>query len=89
MTCLLQKRKREKREWKKKRDAVAKHGGIVVRERVFLFSRNTGDSTVGSPRDKKENCSTRKGLRLGTRFREFPQTPRGRGFSLLEFYSLF
>ena len=48
-----------------------------------------GDPTVGNLRDKKENCSTRKGLRVGTRFREFPQTPRGRGFSLLEFYYLF
>ena len=36
-----------------------------------------------------ENCSTRRGLRVGTGFREFPQTPRGRGFSLLEFYSSF
>ena len=26
---------------------------------------------------------------MGTGFREFPQTPRGRGFSLLAFYSLF
>ena len=25
---------------------------------------------------------------MGTRFREFSQTPRGRGFSLLGFYSL-
>ena len=42
-----------------------------------------GDSTVGGLRDKKESCSTQRGLRVGTRFREFPQTPRGRGFSLL------
>ena len=28
-------------------------------------------------------------VRVGTRFREFPQTPRGRGFSLLGFYALF
>ena len=26
---------------------------------------------------------------MGTRFRGFPQTPRGRGFSLLGFYTLF
>ena len=26
---------------------------------------------------------------MGTRYREFPQTSRGRGFSLLEFYSSF
>ena len=48
-----------------------------------------GDPTVDGLQDKKENCSTRRGLRVGTRFREFSQTPRGRGFSLLEFYSSF
>ena len=48
-----------------------------------------GDPTVGSLRDKKENCSTGRGLRVGTRFREFPQTPRGRGFSLLGFIPFF
>ena len=58
------------------------------RERA-LFSINTRDPTVGSIRDKKKNCSTRRGLRVATRFREFSQTPRGRGFSLLGFYSLF
>ena len=47
------------------------------------------DPTVGSLRDKKENYSTQRGLRVGTKFREFPQTPRCRGFSLLAFYSLF
>ena len=48
-----------------------------------------GDPTVGSLRDKKESCSTRRGLRVGTGFRDFPQTRRGRGFSLLGFYSSF
>ena len=48
-----------------------------------------GDPTVGSLWDKKENCSTRRALLVGTRYREFSQTPRGRGFSLLAFYSLF
>ena len=52
-----------------------------------LLSRNTGDPTIGSLQDKKENCSTRRGLRVGTEFREFSKTPRGRGFSLLGFYS--
>ena len=60
----------------------------ILRERALLF-KNTGDPTVGSLRDKKENCSTQRGLRVGTIFREFSQTPRGRGFSLLGFYSLF
>ena len=69
-----------------------KHGeGEVLHflESVFLLSRFLNDPTVGSLRDKKESCSTQKGLRVGTRFREFPQTPRGRGFSLLGFYYLF
>ena len=65
------------------------NGDFFLCEKVWLLSRNTGDPTVGSLRDKKENCSTRRGLRMGTRFREFSQTPRGRGFSLLEFYSHF
>ena len=54
-----------------------------------LLSSFPANPTVGNLRGKKENCSTRKGLRVGTGFREFPQTPRGRGFSLLEFYSHF
>ena len=44
-----------------------------------------GDPTIGSLRDKNESFYTRRGLRVGTRFWEFPQTPRGRGFSLLGF----
>ena len=40
-------------------------------------------------RDKKENYSMRRGLRVGTGFKEFPQISRGRGFSLLGFYSSF
>ena len=51
----------------------------------MLLSRNTGDPTVDGFRDKKESCSTRKGLRVGTGFKEIRQTPRGRGFSLLGF----
>ena len=57
--------------------------------REKLFSKNTEDPTVGDLQDKKENYSTRRGLRVGTRFMEFPQTPRGRVFSLLGFYSHF
>ena len=59
-----------------------------MRESNFSLKK-TGDPTVGSLRDKMENCSTRRGLRVGTGFKEFPQTPRGRGFSLLGFYSFF
>ena len=68
--------------------AVAENGGFW-RENLKLLSRNTRDPTVYSLRDKKESCFTRRGLRVGTGFREFFQTPRGRGFSLLAFYSLF
>ena len=55
---------------------------------MILF-RNTRDPTVGGLRDKKKNCSTRRGLRVGTGFVSFRQTLRGRGFSLLDFYSHF
>ena len=55
----------------------------------MLLSRIPGDLTVGGLRDKKENCFTRRGLHVGAGFREFSQTPRGRGFSLLRFYALF
>ena len=61
---------------------------ISLEREKFLF-KISRDPTVGSLRDKKESCSTRRGLRVGTRFMEFPQTPRGRGFSLLGFYSFF
>ena len=62
---------------------------VCSSERVFLLSSIVGDPTVGSLRNKKESCSTRRGLRVGTGIREFPRTPRGRGFSLLGFYALF
>ena len=50
------------------------HFWELFRERALL-SRIPGDPTVGRLRDKKEKCSTRRGLRVGTRFREFLQTP--------------
>ena len=81
--------KRGENENESRRDAEGLEMVFLVRDRVFLLSRNTRDPTVGSLRDKKESRSTRRGLRVGTRFREFPQTPRGRGFSLLGFYSSF
>ena len=63
----------------------------VERERV------AGDPTVGGLRGKKEKCSTRDRLLVDSGFgsffklrvREFLQTPRGRIFSLLGFYSHF
>ena len=48
---------------------------IFYRERVVLLSKIVGDPTVHGFRDKKESCSTQKGLHVDTGFREFPQTP--------------
>ena len=39
---------------------------IFQRESVFLLSRFLNDPTVGSLRDKKGNCSTQRGFRVGT-----------------------
>ena len=44
-------------------------------KREKLLSKNTGDPTVGSLQDKKKNYSIRRGLHVGTGFKEFRQTP--------------
>ena len=63
-------------------------GNGVFRERTSDFSLKYREirllAVVGTRRE-----GTRRGLRVGTGFREFPKTPRGRGFSLLGFYTLF
>ena len=46
---------------------------LIDRER--LLSKISRDPTVGSLQDKKGSCSTRRGLRVGTGFKEFRQTP--------------
>ena len=56
---------------------------------MSLLSKISGNPTVRSLRDEKESCSTQRDLCMGTRFEEFRQIPRGRGFSLLGFYALF
>ena len=56
---------------------------------MSLLSRIVGDPTIDSLRDKKESCSTRRGLPVGIGIKEFRQTLRGRGFFLLGFYTLF
>ena len=56
---------------------------------MSLLSRIVGDPTIEILRAKKKSCSTRRDLRVGVGFEEFRQTPRGKGFSLLGFYSLF
>ena len=47
------------------------------------------DLTVGGLRGEKEKRSTQNRLRVDSGFREFLQTPRGRGFSLLGFITSF
>ena len=61
---------------------------FLEREREPLLSRFAGDPTVEILRAKKESCFTRRDLRVYSGFREFRQTPRGRGFILLGFYTL-
>ena len=56
---------------------------------MSLLSRFTGDPIVEILRAKKESCSTQRGLRVDSDFREFRQTPRGKGFILLGFCTLF
>ena len=56
---------------------------------MYLISRFTTNLTVGILRDKKEGCSIRRAIRVGSGFKEFRQTPRGRGFIQLEFYTFF
>ena len=58
------------------------------RERELL-SRFAHDPTVGGLRGEKGKRSTRNRLRVDSGFSEFLQTPRGRIFSLLGFYSHF
>ena len=52
----------------------------------MLLSRIFGDPTVGGLRAEKEKRSMRSRLRMDSGFVSFRQTPRGRGFSLLEFF---
>ena len=72
----LYQKEKENVEGMKKRERDAGDVGSHFLEReCFILSRFLLDPTIGSLRDKKENCSTRRGLRVGTRFKEFRQTP--------------
>ena len=51
----------------------------------MLLSKISDNRTVGFRRNKKGKRSTRSRLRVDPGFVEFPQTPRGRILSLLEF----
>ena len=61
-------------KWGKRETYSGDENGVLERECLSL-SRIVGDPIVGSIRDKKESCSTRRGFRVGTRFKELPQTP--------------
>ena len=50
-------------------EQILKNGGFLERERST--SRFPGFRTVGSPRAKKQSCSKRQGLPVGTGFVEF------------------
>ena len=65
-------------------------GSIVesfLERECVLLSKISGNRTVGFRRSKKGKRSTRSRLRVDPGFVEFPQTPTGRIFSLLGFYS--
>ena len=52
-------------------DAETENGDFLEREREPLLSRFSVNPTVGILRSKKEGCSTRRGLRVGSGFKEF------------------
>ena len=58
-------------------------------EREPLLSSFPANPTVGGLRGEKGKRSTQNRLRVDSGFSEFLQTPRGRIFSLLGFYSHF
>ena len=64
--------KREKGQWLEQKTNAGEQQifHFIFRERAtsLKFSANP---TVGSLRDKKKSCSTRRGLHVGTGFEEF------------------
>ena len=56
-------------------DAVEVQIEFLERERERLLSKIPEDPTVGICWDKKESGSMQRGLRVGTSFEEFRQTP--------------
>ena len=58
-----------------------------MRDRLLILSRFLEDPTIGIRRSKGQSQSPWWELRLETGIEEFRQTPRGRGFLLLRFYS--
>ena len=64
----------EKGKMKQKGEPIAENEDFSL-EREKLLSKILGDPTVAIFRDEEESYSTWRGLRVGTKFREFPQTP--------------
>ena len=64
------KRKKEERERRKR-----------WREKLHLLSRFDGNRIVGFRLSKRQSPSTRQGLLIKTKIRDFRQAPRGREFS--------
>ena len=61
----------EKKGQKAGGETVRCRNGVLVRERERILSRFLGNPTIRIRRDKKESCSTHRGLRVGTGFKEF------------------
>ena len=59
----------------KNKSAGARFLIFLERERECLLSRFLVNQTVGFQRSKKESCSMWRGLRVGTGFEKFQQTP--------------
>ena len=73
------KREEEKEQTERERESV----GFFLREKLYLFSRISSDRTGELRRGKKQICSPRKGLHVGTSLGEFRQTPGKVGVFLL------
>ena len=67
-------RKAKRKRGREEGDAVGCWICVLERERVLL-SKIPANLTVGFLRSKKESCSTQRGQRVGTDFKEFRQTP--------------
>ena len=68
-------------DWERKRERekeqMEERGKVwdFWREKLYLLSRIFGDRTGELRRGKKQSCSPRQGLHVGTSFGEFRQTP--------------
>ena len=60
--------------WEEEKELQRVRFLCFLRERVPLLSKISGDRTVGFLRAKKESCSTRRGQRVDSGFREFRKT---------------